>query len=704
VGVVTDSVQAGGPASAATGAPTAADLEDLRVQVRNLIDGARAAEADQADRIGRVRPEHRDSAANLVHYVWLRGRDIRTLQGRLADLGLSSLGRLESRVLPTLQAIAASLEGLQLARAVSDAGIGTANGTAAASGTTAAAVGTRTDWAAGWPDMDAGPDRLARNATSLLGPSPEDRVSRIMVTFPSAAATDPGLVAEMLEAGMDMARINCAHDGPDEWAAMIGHLRSAQGLPAADRPDDREELVRSGRFSRGGDPAPDRCLVTMDLAGPKLRTGPIAPGPEVIKVRPDRSTTGQVVGPATVVLVAGDLEAGAGDAANGGDGVDPAHRIPVRDPQWLAGRTLGETLRFTDARDSGRSMTVADHQPGRLTCEMVKTAYFMPGVVFYAADGSLTEVGALPPREQRLFIRPGEQVILTRSLEPVQPVPGGPHRIGCTLAQVFDDAGPGQRIHFDDGKISGVITAVTPEEMEVRVVSAGVAGTRLRAEKGINLPDTHLDIPALTEDDLAALPFVAEHADIVNLSFVRTPDDVADLMERMTALGRDDLDVVLKIETVEAFENLPQILLEAMRWPDVGVMIARGDLAVEAGFERMAEVQEEILWLCEAGHVPVIWATQVLDSLARTGLPSRAEVTDAAMAERAEAVMLNKGPFVTDAIVFLSGVLGRMQEHVSKKRTLLRQLRSWNLRPADSASRDTGRASDGRPPRDRLAD
>jgi pyruvate kinase len=442
----------------------------------------------------------------------------------------------------------------------------------------------------------------------------------------------------------------------------------------------------------------------MDLAGPKLRTGPIAPGPEVIKVRPDRSTTGQVVGPATVVLVAGDPEAGAGDAANGEDGTDPAHRIPVRDPRWLAGRTLGETLRFTDARDSGRSMTVVDHQPGRLTCEMVKTAYFMPGVVIYAADGSLTEVGALPPREQRLFIRPGEQVILTRSLEPVQPVPGGPHRIGCTLAQVFDDAGPGQRIHFDDGKISGVITAVTPEEMEVRVVSAGVAGTRLRAEKGINLPDTHLDIPALTEDDLAALPFVAEHADIVNLSFVRTPDDVADLMERMTALGRDDLDVVLKIETVEAFENLPQILLEAMRWPDVGVMIARGDLAVEAGFERMAEVQEEILWLCEAGHVPVIWATQVLDSLARTGLPSRAEVTDAAMAERAEAVMLNKGPFVTDAIVFLSGVLGRMQEHVSKKRTLLRQLRSWNLRPADSVSRDIGRARDGRPPRDRLAD
>ena len=79
-------------------------------------------------------------------------------------------------------------------------------------------------------------------------------------------------------------------------------------------------------------------------------------------------------------------------------------------------------------------------------------------------------------------------------------------------------------------------------------------------------------------------------------------------------------------------------------------MIARGDLAVEVGFERLAEVQEEILWLCEAAHVPVIWATQVLESVAQTGQPSRAEVTDAAMAERAECVMLNKGPHIGEAV------------------------------------------------------
>ena len=103
-------------------------------------------------------------------------------------------------------------------------------------------------------------------------------------------------------------------------------------------------------------------------------------------------------------------------------------------------------------------------------------------------------------------------------------------------------------------------------------------------------------------------------------------------------------------------------------------MIARGDLAVEAGFERLAELQEEILWLCQAAHLPVVWATQVLDSLAKEGLPTRAEVTDAAMSERAECVMLNKGPFVVEAVRTLDDILGRMESHQHKKTPTLRAL------------------------------
>jgi len=107
---------------------------------------------------------------------------------------------------------------------------------------------------------------------------------------------------------------------------------------------------------------------------------------------------------------------------------------------------------------------------------------------------------------------------------------------------------------------------------------------------------------------------------------------------------------------------------------DAGVMIARGDLAVECGFQRLAEVQEEILWICEAARMPVIWATQVLESLAKSGIPLRSEITDAAMGERAECVMLNKGPYMVEAVRILDDILRRMQAHQEKKRSKLRKL------------------------------
>ena len=203
-------------------------------------------------------------------------------------------------------------------------------------------------------------------------------------------------------------------------------------------------------------------------------------------------------------------------------------------------------------------------------------------------------------------------------------------------------------------------------------------GANLKAGKGINFPDTDLQLDALTEKDLIDLEFIAGHADVVNVSFVRRAGDVDRLQTELERLDAGDVGIVLKIENVAAFEHLPELLLTAMRSRKVGVMIARGDLAVEVGFERLAEVQEEILWVCEAAHVPVVWATQVLDTLARTGQPSRAEVTDAAMSERAECVMLNKGPHIIEAIEALDSILARMQHHQHKKRSLLRRLRAWD--------------------------
>ena len=156
--------------------------------------------------------------------------------------------------------------------------------------------------------------------------------------------------------------------------------------------------------------------------------------------------------------------------------------------------------------------------------------------------------------------------------------------------------------------------------------------------------------------------------------------------------------MVLKIETRRAFERLPALLLTAMRRPRVGVMIARGDLAVEVGYERLAELQEEILWLCEAAHLPVIWATQVLDQLSRSGLPSRAEISDAAMGERAECVMLNKGPHIDEAVVVLDDILSRMAAHHYKKTPLLAALHSWYSSGSPNGAREAiGLAERGTP-------
>jgi pyruvate kinase len=287
----------------------------------------------------------------------------------------------------------------------------------------------------------------------------------------------------------------------------------------------------------------------------------------------------------------------------------------------------------------------------------------------------------LPPAENAIALHVGDLLIVTRDQEPGRPTTCDsaghvltPAMIGCTIPEVFHDVRPGEPIRFDDGKIGGVIEAVEESQVLVRITQARLSGAKLQANKGINLPESKLELAALNDKDLRDLAFVVQHADLVQLSFANRAEDVESLQQNMERLGGQRPAIVLKIETRRGFENLPAMLLAAMRSPCCGVMIARGDLAVECGFERLAEVQEEILWICEAAHVPVIWATQVLETLAKEGMPSRAEITDAAMGHRAECVMLNKGPHMLSAVRVLDDILRRMQAHQSKKRAMLREL------------------------------
>ncbi|HSJ32721.1 MAG TPA: pyruvate kinase [Longimicrobiales bacterium] len=247
-------------------------------------------------------------------------------------------------------------------------------------------------------------------------------------------------------------------------------------------------------------------------------------------------------------------------------------------------------------------------------------------------------------------------------------------RIACSTPEIFRYVQPGEPIWFNDGRIGGVIEERIDDGIIVRVTHAKKGGSKLRPERGINLPETDLTLPALTEKDVRDLATVIPWADAIELSFVQSTEDVEALHAALSEHGADHIGVILKIEKRRAFADLPLLLLAAMQRRSCAVMIARGDLAVEAGFERMVEVQEEILWIAEAAHVPTIWATEVLDELAKEGTLSRAEVTDAAMAARAEAVMLNKGPFVIAAIATLDNIIDRMQDHLSKKRSLFRAL------------------------------
>ena len=175
---------------------------------------------------------------------------------------------------------------------------------------------------------------------------------------------------------------------------------------------------------------------------------------------------------------------------------------------------------------------------------------------------------------------------------------------------------------------------------------------------------------------------------MVALSFVQRPEDIEALLAELARPERRRSSASCsRSRRRRPSTDLPALLLAAMRHPPVAVMVARGDLGVEVGFERLSEVQEEILWLCEAAHVPVIWATQVLESLAKGGLPSRAEVTDAAMGSRAECVMLNKGPYIRETLRFLIDVLGRMEEHQHKKTSRLRKLRISDIPTAAPQNR-----------------
>ena len=616
-----------------TKARSDSDLDRLADMIRQVIEGMEAFEDRFAEEIARAHPQYRASAANLVHYMALRQYDLRDLQQQLAQLGLSSLGRAEAHVMASIEAVARVISSL---RRVEDH----------ASGRTAVS----------FPESAA---LLVANTNALFGESPDGRSVRIMVTLPAEAADDYYMVRDLIIAGMDVARINCGRDDKGRWRRMADHVRKARN--------------ETGR----------RCSISMDLAGNKPRTGALKTGPEVLRWKPQRDLRGQVVRPARIWLAP--------------DGVTPPANVAFTasfavDGEWLARVRPGDRIRLRDARRKKRVLEVIERWGAGILCDSDHTAYVETGTVLKlerrrkGRSAGTARIGRLPALETSILLKEGDTLVLTRDNEVGRPArlsdDGSveePAHIACTLPNVLDDVKPGESVRFDDGKLDGIITSVGENGIRTEITRAGEGGRKLRAGRSINFPQSRLKESGMSPKDIADLDLVLEKADIVGLSFVSQADDVIALHDEMAARSADTTGIILKIETVQGFQNLPWLLLAAMQRYPFGVMIARGDLAVECGWERMAEVQEEILWLCEAAHVPVIWATQVLEELAQKGFPTRAEITDAAMAERAECVMLNKGAYIMKAIRTLDDVLRRMQGHQTKKTALLRSLNVSNV-------------------------
>ncbi len=586
-------------------------IRALMNDLEEVISILKIAESEHLAEIESVHPSFKNGARNLIHYRTFRSLDLKTLQKKLSVYGLSILASTESHVMATLTNSHHILKAL-----IQD---------------------TKPNLSVKKTSIKNSVKQQKKHTKDLFGYRSKGRRVRIMVTLPTEAATNYQLVYDLLSAGMNSARINCAHDSPEIWALMIENLNRA-----------KVALHKN-------------CKVFMDLAGPKIRTGQLEDGPRVRKFRPKKNELGEIIQPAFIELVT-ELDS------------TSKNEIPVTF-EWLSNLNVGDSIGFKDARNKKRKLLVREVHEDRVITTCRKTCYITTGTILTSISTlEETTVRELPAKEQQIVLRKGDQLLLMKdqiSGKPAEVNEKGEivelTQISCTSPAIFDSVNIGEKVLFDDGKISGVINCASDSEIVVEIEQAKTNGTKLKADKGINFPDTTLNVGGLTKKDRQDLRFVIQHADGVNVSFVNSAADVEELYHDLEDIGaKENLGIVLKIETQKAYNNLNEILLTGMKKYPIGVMIARGDLAIETGWENMPRIQNEILRLCDSAFVPTVWATQVLENLAKTGVPSRSELTDVASSLKADCVMLNKGPFILDAIKLLHQILSRMNSYRDK--------------------------------------
>ena len=596
-------------------------LLEITTTIDSVIDKISEFENVYQTQINNVHPNYIQSARNLVHYLALRSFDVDILQDKLDDIGFPMSSDSKNSILYNLHYFKTVISSL-LKMDIPNGELFLTNKEA---------------------------KKIQRNnSEALFGTLKNNRKTGIMVTQPVNAANDVEFARSLLNLGMDCARINCAHDDEMIWKQMIDNIRATE----------------------------IDCKIMMDLGGPKIRTGKMKPGLKVIRIKPKTNSLGQVTGPAKIWLAPFGVKPPKGEKA---DAIIPVNK------KWLQKTDEGSYIIFRDSRGKKRKIRIDKKEDNGRWGSCRKSAFVTTGMlltVYFDKKSTAEEhsVQELLPLEEIIFLFVDDLLRLDK--EPILGEPavyseGGNGfemaHIACTLPAALENVKEGEPILFDDGKIEGVVKEIYKDHIIIKITNAKKSGGKLRADKGINLPESNLGFGGLTDKDKMDLKFIVKNADAVNFSFVNNKQDVEDLLNELKKLD-SEIGIVLKIETQEAFKNLPSILLKAMEIYPVGVMIARGDLAIETGWKNFAIIQEEILQLCDAAHLPDIWATQVLDNLAKKGIPTRAEITDAAMAQRTECVMLNKGPYIAETVKMLDRILSKMERIQRKRGRLLPKL------------------------------
>lgn len=579
---------------------------------------------------------HYKSLLNLKQYLALRSKDRTKVQEKLFLLSLSSLGRSYAHVAGSVETLYEQL-----------------NSSLYGHSTTPQDINSLPHL-----NIQEAIELASKNSTRMFGGKVSSKLSKqttaIMVTLPSNAADDDGkLIYELAHAGVNAFRINTAHDDALTWKGMADVIAKIN-IP-------REEN--------------NKIKIFVDLGGPKIRTGSIR------KLEIPVVMGSNKVQKELLIYHSKEINTVAETTDEVTQKKEPAHI--VINNKFFKRLKEGTVFRVVDVNEKKVLITVSQINGTYAKAYIDKKVYLDKSSRLYKKkhEGFILNI-EMQVEPIRLFKGdilniteediPGHAAIYDDKTNSVDYA-----LISCSFNGIAEHIDIGEKIYIDDGKIGLVVIEKKDKLITCKVILAKGNGTVLKEEKGINFPDSHVKTAALTDTDRINALSVMDFVDTLSLSFCQTAEDVRDLQNLLRENNRTDIGIVTKIETKQAVVNMPEILEELLNWEKSGVMIARGDLAIEVGFQNMAHIQEALLDICDAAHMPVIWATQVLESQMKTNLPSRAEITDAAMSGRADCVMLNKGAFATDTIGVLIHILDDMHNIFKKNRQLLSREMLW---------------------------